>query len=385
MTQKGRAWIELNMEHLAHNAAQLKKMLPKSCALMPAVKADAYGHGAVAVSRALQSMGIRDFCVASADEAIELRGAGIAGQILILGYTPPDQFPLLARYALTQTVIDVSYARLLEGYGHSLPVHVAIDTGMHRLGERSGNRESIYSLWKMKNLKITGLFSHLCAADGVSRRERAFTERQIAEFQSVVEDLHKKGIGGFKTHLQGSYGVLRYPELSFDYARVGLALYGVYESSRERSADLKPVLSLKTRIICVKPLYPGETAGYGLAYRAKKERKIAVAAIGYGDGIPRALSGRGYALVRGRRVPIIGRICMDQLLLDVSEISPVSPGDEAVLIGRDGNEEILASDIADQTGTISNEILSRLGKRPVRIVSPALTEIPSDIVPVSYR
>lgn len=306
---------------------------------------------------------------------------------MILGYTLPDQFPLLARYSLTQTVVDASYARQLEGCGYPLSVHVAVDTGMHRLGERSENRENIYSIWTKKNLKITGLFSHLCAADGVSGRERAYTERQIAEFQSVVKDLYKRGLCGFKTHLQGSYGVLRYPELSFDYARVGLALYGVYESSQEsRDGELlKPVLSLKTRIVCVKILYPGETAGYGMAYRAVKKRKIAVAAIGYADGIPRALSGRGHALVRGCRVPVIGRICMDQLLLDVSEIFSVSPGDEAVLIGRAGNEKILASDVADQAGTISNEILSRLGKRLERITAPVSAENPSDTVPVSCR
>ncbi len=370
MYQKGRAWIELNMENLSHNVKQFQKILPPHCAIMPAVKANAYGHGADLICSALEHMGIKDFCVASASEAVELRKAGISGQILILGYTSPHQFPVLADYHLTQTVIDYSYAKELNDYGKPLCVHVGIDTGMHRLGERSENIENICQIWKLKNLKITGLYSHLCVSDGNSDAERKFTFMQVKKFYSVADSLHKKGIHGFKTHMQGSYGVLNYPSLKFDYARVGIALYGAFSAPQEKTvanADLKPVLSLKSRIECIKPLHSGEALGYGLTFTAADEMTIAAVSIGYADGIPRSLSNKGNVLVNGHKTAIIGRICMDQLLIDVSGLSDVSPGDEVTLIGKYQNQEILASDMALSADTISNEILSRLGSRLERI------------------
>lgn len=371
MYQKGRAWIELNIENLVYNLGQLKKFLPAECAVMPAVKANAYGHGAVLIGRALQNRGIRDFCVASVKEGIELREAGITGQILVLGYTSPQQFQELSHYGLTQTVIDFSYAKQLQNYGHPLDVHVGIDTGMHRLGERSDNIENIYNIWGLEHLKISGIFSHLCVSDGISEAEKAFTYKQIAEFNSVIENLNKRGISGFKTHIQGSYGVLNYPNLRYDFVRPGIALYGVLSSPYDKTivnANLKPVLSLKARIECVKKLYIGESAGYGQTYVATKEMKIAAVSIGYADGVPRELSNKGYVLVNGYKVPIIGRICMDQLLIDVSKIPHVLSGDEVIFIGKSGKEHITASEFAYAAGTISNEILSRLGNRLDRIV-----------------
>ncbi|MXP75736.1 serine racemase VanT catalytic subunit [Lachnospiraceae bacterium WCA-9-b2] len=368
--QKGRAWIELNMDNLTHNVKQLQKLLPKGCALMPAVKANAYGHGAVRIGLKLAEMGIKDYCVASASEAIELRRAGITGQILILGYTSPCQFQDLVNYQLTQTVVDLAYARALNDYGHPLWVHVGIDTGMHRLGERSEDVENICEIWRLEHLKITGVYSHLSASDGNSEAEITFTRKQITEFQEVVKALNQRGIVGFKTHLQGSYGVLNYPELEFDYARVGIALYGTLSMSSDRikaDAELRPVLSLKARITCVKALHENEAAGYGLAFRADREMRIAAASIGYADGIPRELSNKGYALVNGYRAAVVGRVCMDQLLLDVSDVPKVSAGDEAVFIGKSGEQEILACEAAERAGTISNEILSRLGSRVERV------------------
>lgn len=370
MYQKGRAWIELNMEHLSHNVAQFQRLLPAGCAIMPAIKANAYGHGATLIGRALWHMGIRDFCVASISEAIELRKAGILGQILILGYTSPFQFADLANYGLTQTIVDFDYAKQLSSCGKPICVHVGIDTGMRRLGERSENIENIFKIWQLKNITVTGVFSHLCVSDGTSAADREFTLSQIAKFQSVVDALHKKGIYGFKTHMQGSYGVLNYPGLPFDYARIGIALYGAFSASHDTtvaSVDLRPVLSLKSRIECVRPLYPGESIGYGLTFTAKKKMRIAAVSIGYADGIPRSLSNRGYALINGKKAPIIGRICMDQLLIDVSEFSGLSSGDEVIFIGKCKNLEISASDMAENADTISNEILSRLGSRLERV------------------
>lgn len=367
--QKRRAWVTIHVKNLENNIRQFQKLLPERCRLMPAVKADAYGHGVSLITECLWNMGIRDFCVASAEEAIKLRECGITGQILILGATPPCQFEKLRQYELVQTAVDYEYARELHAYGKRLMVHVGIDTGMHRLGERCDNRENIFKIWELGNLHITGVFSHLCASDKMTKEARTYTLKQVAEFDRIVKELHKRGMKGFKTHLQGSYGVLNYPELSYDYARIGIALYGVLSSPNDRTiADiaLKPVLSLRARLVCVKELHAGETAGYGLSFTAVREMRIGVVSIGYADGIPRSLSNRGHAVLSGKKVPIIGRICMDQLLIDVSEAAEAAAGDEVVFIGRSGDEEIKAEEMAAEAGTIANEILSRIGKRVER-------------------
>lgn len=369
--EKGRAWVELNTGHLRHNAELFRKLLPKTCFLMPAVKADAYGHGAVPVAEELQKLGVRNYCAASASEGAQLRRAGIRGQILILGYTDPAEFDLLREFDLTQTVVDEDYGRALGAYGRELPVHIGIDTGMHRLGIPFSHTDAVRNMWKYENLKITGVYSHLCTSDGTTREEQSYVRLQEGRFQKIVAMLRAEGRTGFSTHLQGSYGILNQNVLtgSYDLARVGIALYGVFSepsAELERKYDLKPVLSLKARIACVRELEEGEGAGYGLAWHADSRRRLAAVTLGYADGYPRALSNRGHALVRGRRVPVVGRVCMDQLLLDVTGMPDVRPGDEAVFIGRSGELSIRAEDVAAEAGTISNEILSALGKRLCR-------------------
>ena len=255
--EKGRAWIELNTRHLHHNAKQLQKLLPDRCSLMPAVKADAYGHGAVPVAEELQKLGIRNYCVASAPEGAELRQAGIRGQILILGYTDPADFDLLREFNLTQTIVDENYGKALGSYGRKLPVHVGIDTGMHRLGVPFSHTDSIKTMWDYKNLRITGLYSHLCTSDGLTSEDRSYVRLQEKRFQDTVKMLRAEGRNGFSTHLQGSYGILNGDVLtgSYDLARVGIALYGVLSEPSEeleQRYDLKPVLSLKARIACVR-------------------------------------------------------------------------------------------------------------------------------------
>ena len=380
MYQKSRAWIELNMDNLCHNVTQMKAHLPEGCRLMPAVKANAYGHGMIPISKTLNQMGIYDFCVAAVSEGVLLRKAGIRGQILVLGYTHPEAFPLLAEYNLTQTVVDASYARKLADYGRPLKVHISVDTGMRRLGERSERLSSILSFWESKNLQITGLYSHLCVADSLSPVDIQFTLMQFQRFDTIIDALHQKGINGFATHIQGSYGFLNYPEFHYDYIRPGIALYGcksLPEDQPRLDLSLRPVLSLKARLGSVRPLLPGESAGYGLTYTAQKPMVIGTATIGYADGIPRSLSGKGFALIRGRRTPIIGRICMDQLLLDVTGIPDAAPMDEVVFIGNssavhDGQvytSEIRAEELAVQGQTISNEILSCLGERLEKVIA----------------
>lgn len=373
MYKKGRAWIELNRAHLRYNVRLFQRILPKSCQLMPAVKANAYGHGATLIGKELHKMGITHYCVACAKEGAELRRSGITGEILVLGYTHPQDFELLREYQLTQTVVDYIYGKELSMYGYPLSVHVGIDTGMHRLGEDSAHIDRIQRLWDFPRLSITGVFSHLCTSDGTSKEEQAFVKLQEQRFLQVVRYLKRAGKRDFVTHLQGSYGIFNGKLLRghYQYARAGIALYGALSEPSallSQQYPIKPVLSLKARIACIRKLSKGEGAGYGLTWHAGSRRLLATASIGYADGIPRALSNRGHVLVRGKRVPMAGRICMDQLLLDVTEVPGVQPGDEVVFIGESKEKEIKAETMAREAGTISNEILSGLSDRLCRIL-----------------
>lgn len=369
--RRGRAWIELDRGALAANVGLLRSLLPPSCKLMPAVKADAYGHGALLMARELQKLDVDAFCVASVEEGAMLRKKGVKGEILVLGYTHPQQFGLLCRYHLIQTVIDHHYAVQLNHFGRKIHVHIGVDTGMHRLGERSENLDQIAAVYRMKNLVVDGVYTHLCVSDTDGRRDKQYTKTQAGALYQLVDALKAQGLPCPKVHLQASYGVLNYPDLAGDYARVGIALYGVLSTKEdtEKWDGLQPVLSLKARVATVKTLYQGESAGYGLQFTAKKDMKIAVLAIGYADGLPRALSqGVGHVLLHGQAAPIIGRICMDQTLVDISSVGKVRAGDVAVLIGYSGERQISACDLAEQSGTITNEILSRMGARLERMV-----------------
>lgn len=369
-----RAWIELDLDALRQNVALLQKCVPDGCRLMPAVKANAYGHGAIPIARELNRLGIDCFCVACAAEGIELRRAGITGEILILGYTHPTEFPLLRRYRLTQTVTDYAYAEKIQQSGIRLHVHIAVDTGMHRLGIRCEDIEQIAAVYQMKNLLVDGIFTHLSACDSAAPDCHAFTESQILAFRQVVKALSQEGISCKGIHLLSSYGMLNYPEAAESYVRPGIALYGLFSTEDDTRnlhelCPLKPVLSLKARVASVRTLYAGESVGYGLAFTADHDMQVAVLSIGYADGLPRELScGNGSVLIGGQRAPIVGRICMDQTLIDVSQLSDVKQGDTAVLIGVSGSEQITAGELAGKCHTIANELLSRLGSRLERIM-----------------
>ncbi|MDE6167221.1 MAG: serine racemase VanT catalytic subunit [Acetatifactor sp.] len=382
----GRAWIELDPGALAHNVAFLRSVIPKGCRLMPAVKAEAYGHGAVLISKELSRLGVDAFCVAGIQEGIDLRKAGITGEILILGYTAPQDFPLLERYQLIQSVLDYPYALALESCGLPLHVHIAVDTGMHRQGIRCEHHREIAAVYKMKNLSVDGIFTHLSASDSLRPRERDFTAGQLEAFFYVISLLEEQGIVCKGIHIVASSGMLnllyRKPEPGFpapeqiagDYVRPGIVLYGMLSSRPDSDAwreFVRPVLSLKARITSIRMLYAGEAAGYGLAFTAEQDMRIATIAIGYADGLPRELSnGKGGVLIDGCRAPIIGRICMDQTIVDVSHIPHIRPGDIAVIIGKSGTQEITADALAQQCGTIANETLTRLGARLERFMLP---------------
>ena len=361
-----RAWREVDLEALAHNAGVLQRALAPGQKLMAVVKADAYGHGAVRVCRRLWRSGVRAFAVACLAEGIALRRSGVRGTILILGYTRPEDAPLLARWRLTQTVADADHGRALDAQGVRLRVHLALDTGMHRLGIPAGDRAAIAAMYRLPQLRITGTFSHLCVADSLTAADTAYTQRQLAAFYETVAWMRAAGYDPGAIHVQASYGIWNLPPQPCAYARAGIALYGVRsgEAPVQRALDLRPVLSLRARVASVRRLEPGEAAGYDLAFHAHRETRLAVVTIGYGDGLPRELPQRGgEVLLRGRRCPMVGNLCMDQLLVDVTELDTVAPGDVVTLIGRDGGQEIRAEAVAERCGTITNELLSRLGRR----------------------
>lgn len=367
-----RAWLEINLANLRHNAVQLQKLMPQGCELMGIVKANAYGHGAKEISKELTSLGIKSFGVATIDEGIALRKHGIRGEILVLGYTDINRSGQLIRYRLTQTVIDYDYAcHLNEALRKPLRVHIKVDTGMHRIGIRAEDVQQVQEIFQMNKLKIRGMFTHLCVADSHSEADIDYTQKQIASFYNLLDQLRQQGITLPKIHIQSTYGLLNYPELQCDYARIGIALYGCLSSDLDVTKEqpgLKPVMELKSRIALIRDIAEGEEVGYGRGFTAPRYCKIALLPIGYADGLPRALSGENAkVLLHGQQAPIIGRICMDQLMIDITDVPEVVPGDIVTLIGQEGKDEISAMEVAAEAGSITNELLSRLSTRLERI------------------
>ena len=361
-----RAWRELDRAALVHNARALQAAAGRRCRLMAVVKADAYGHGAAPVARTLRRAGVDCFAVACLSEGADLRRAGIFAPILVLGWTAPEQAELLRRWRLTQAVADLDHARALSARGVKIKVHLAVDTGMRRLGIPAEDEEGLAAVFALPHLRVTGLFSHLCLSDDTGAQAAAFTRRQLDAFYAAADGLRRRGLDPGALHVQASYGIWNLPPQPCQYARPGIALYGVYsdESPVRRRLDLRPVLSLRARVASVRTLAAGEGAGYGLAFTAARETRLAAVTIGYADGIPRDLPARGgEVLVRGVRCPMVGRACMDQLLVDVTGAGEVRPGDPVTLIGADGPVRIPAEEVAARCGTITNELLSRLGAR----------------------
>ncbi|USG67868.1 serine racemase VanT catalytic subunit [Brevibacillus ruminantium] len=366
-----RAWAEINVAHLQHNVREIRRVLPKGCDIMAVVKAQAYGHGGWQIARYLQKLGIGHFAVATLEEGIELRKKGVRGEILVLGHTHESHIRQIARYRLTQTVVDAEHAKKLNDCKVKIHVHIKIDTGMGRLGESYHNIEEIASLYRYRNLYVCGTFTHLNAADSLEEPDVIYTKNQISRFQKVIEQLRAKGIDPQKLHVQSSYGVFNYSELNYDYARIGIALYGMLSSEGDKvktHMELRPVLSLKARVVQVKQVEKGASVGYGRAYTADRDGKIAIISIGYADGMPRLLShASASCLIKGKRVPIIGSVCMDQLIVDISDLDDAVQGDIATLIGVDQAECISAEELASQCSTITNELVSRLGERVKKV------------------
>lgn len=365
-----RAWAEIDLAALRRNAEVLQNALPAGCLLMPVLKANAYGHGLVLTGRTLSRAGVRAFAVATLEEGIQLRKAGVRGEILILGYTPAACAWRLFFWGLTQTVADAAHARALSAMGLPLKVHIALDTGMHRLGLPAAAPEDLAALrevFLLPGLEIRGVYSHLCTVEDRTAEDAAFVQTQVRAFFAAVEGLRAAGLDPGRVHLQASYGILQLPGLACGYARAGVAVLGAVRADVKNPLPLLPVLSLRARVACVRRVAAGETAGYARAFCARRESLLATVCIGFVDGVPRNLGGSGGTLLlRGKRAPVVGRVCMDQLLLDVTDIPDTAPGDVVTLIGRDGEEEVTAVELAGYGSTVP-ALLGRIGARLPRI------------------
>lgn len=362
-----RTYLEIDLNNLEHNVRVLKSAMPEKCELMAVLKAEAYGHGMYEIATHINKMGVKAFAVATIDEAVKLRRYGVSGEILILGYTAPERAKELLKYDLTQTLIDFEYSLLLNRQGIDVKTHIKIDTGMHRLGFDKEDIGKISAVFSMEHIKVYGIFTHLCVADSTDENDIRFTNTQIESFYKLLKLISDRGISVPKIHIQSSYGLLNYPELNCDYVRIGIALYGVFSSSNDKTKlqlDLKPVLSLKSRVVLLRKIKTGESIGYNRLFVASRDSLIAILPVGYADGYPRNLScGKSYVLIDGNKAPVVGRICMDMLAVDVTDCPGVKIGSVATLIGKDGKEEIEAPFVAESAESISNELLSRMGRR----------------------
>ena len=374
-----RAWAEIDLKKIAHNVEEIRKLIPKKSKIMGIVKANAYGHGDVECTRALEACGVDFFGVSSIDEALHLRNNGITSKILILGYTPPEHFAYLTKYDLIQTLVDLAYAKKLDAFAKEhqciIQAHAKADTGMNRIGvtvqDDEYHIEELLAMYAMKNVHVCGIFSHFSVSDSHSKDDLAFTKHQIELFDRVLQDIRAAGFDPGTTHLQNSYGILNYPDLTYDYVRPGLLYMGVTSDDTipiNTKPDFLPILSLKANVTMVKWLKAGDTVSYGRHFRTLRETKVATVSIGYADGIPRLLSNQGFeVLLHGKRVPIIGNLCMDQLMLDVSGLDDVKEGDIVTLIGEEGGEVVTVDAMSRASHTINNETLTRFSVRLPRI------------------
>ena len=354
-----RTYAEIDLGAIRRNAEAIKAYTGKR--LIAVVKADAYGHSVVPVTEALRSVADM-FAVATIEEGVSLRQAGIQEPMLVLFSSFPEQAAHIVEYRLTPTIGDWEFANKLNKIATStVSVHININTGMNRSGVRWTKAPQFLDRLKtLDRLEVSGFFTHLATADEVDKR---YVFVQLERFSSVLEKISD---GSELIHAANSAAVLGVPEAHFDAVRPGLSLYGVYPAS-EKPIELEPALTWKTRIGWVGSISEAEGVSYGLTYKASRQTRIAMLQVGYGDGYPRALSGIGEVLINGTRRPIIGRICMDVSVIELQPTDNVSIGDEVVLIGKQGDAAITVDELAHCTGTISYEILTQIGTRVKRI------------------
>jgi alanine racemase len=360
---------DIDLDALVHNLALVREAVGDR-PILAVVKADAYGHGAVAVARALAEAGVAMLGVALPEEGIELRRAGLRTPILLLGGLTPAQADAVLDHDLTAAVYREDQVQALQEAagrrGLDATVHLKIDTGMGRLGVPVDDVPGFAALLAAaRRLRVAGVFSHLAVADDPAD---PFTGEQIARFREALGRLRERGLDPPHVHLANSAAVTDHPPAWLTLVRPGIVLYGYPPSARVRQRDWRPVLALKTRIIYLKTVPEGTTLGYGRTYVAPGPRRIASLAIGYDDGLPRSLGNRGHVLVRGREAPIVGRVSMDLTTIDVTGVPDASLGDEVTLIGADGGARLGADRVAEWAGTIVWDVLCGIGARVPRLV-----------------
>ncbi len=366
-----RTWVEINLDALGCNFDAVREALPENIKILAVVKANAYGHGAIGVAKFLEDKA--DYlAVAATDEALELRKNGVNCPILILGHIPYGDYDNIVKYNITPTISDFYEAELLSKAavkaGITAPLHIAVDTGMNRIGFKcdESSVEEIKKIKTLPNIEIEGVFSHLAAADML---DKAYTNKQAEKFDYFVSQLEKAGINAPIRHLYNSAAIADL-EKKYDMVRQGIILYGLKPSDEVEFNNIsvpQPVMSMKTRVVQVKTLPAGESISYGCTYTTEKETRVATLCAGYADGVTRVLSNNGEVLIRGKRAKIIGRVCMDQFMVDVTHIPEVEAGDTATIFGTDGNETISVDEIAKKANTINYEIICNINSRVTRV------------------
>jgi alanine racemase len=364
------AVAEINLSALLHNLKQVRKCIGPACQVLAVVKANAYGHGVVPVASTLASKGVSMLGVAWVQEGMELRKAGLRLPILIMGGATGDEWTAVLSYRLTPVIYQPTQIQILERLAkkksRKVKIHIKIDTGMGRLGAFSKKElmDLATELRRAPHLAVEGIMTHM-AEDGLD--QRSFTQQQLEHFQRTLDFFAKEEIKIPIRHAANSALTIDLKSAHFNMVRPGIMLYGYLPSkSLANPVDLWPVLGLKTTILNLKRVPVGTSISYGRTFTAGRDSLIATLPVGYADGIPRSLSNQGEVLVHSRRAPVVGRVCMDMIMVDLTECQDVRVGDEVVLIGRQGQETITADDIAGKTGTIAYEILCRIGSRVPR-------------------
>jgi alanine racemase len=365
-------YAEVNLQAIKDNFFALKKRIGEQSDVMPVIKANAYGHGVIPVANTVVAAGAKYLAVSSLEEALEIRYADITVPILIFGYVPIEFANLIVKYNLTVTVFDIQIIKELDRLAFSqqktAKIHVKVDTGMGRVGITDVNqfKEIVQLVKNSPNVLLEGIYTHFACADEI---DKSHTEQQHNKFKVYIVEAMQQLNYKLLIHASNSGAAIDTPELAYDYVRAGISLYGCYPSKHvdKEAVILKPAMELKTQIIFLKELDRGKHIGYGATYQTSKPAKIATLPVGYADGYNRLLSNRGYVLVQGQRAPIVGRVCMDQTIIDVTDIQNVKVGDEVVLFGEQNDARITVDEVADLVHTINYEVLCAISKRVPRI------------------
>lgn len=364
-------WAVINLDNLIHNINEIKKNINENTKIYGVIKADGYGHGAIMIARTILANGVDRLAVATLSEAIELRKNNITAPILILGYTPGFQAKDIISNDITQTVLSFEQAEALsysaESLGKTAKIHVKLDTGMSRLGFSATEAaiEDIIKISKLPYIEVEGIFSHFAMADA---SDKSFTIKQCDKFKGIVTELENRGLFIPIKHISNSAAILDLPDYDFDMVRAGILMYGLYPSdevNKER-LKLKPVMELKANISQIRKLEAGVGISYGHSFVTEKTSKIGTVPIGYADGYSRLLSNKIYVGYRGKKIPVIGNICMDQCMVDVTGIDNIEVGDEVYLFGDGSHGEPSVDEIAQMIGTINYEVICILSKRVPR-------------------